>query len=657
MMRMRHSLLPWIGAALFAVSLSPDPARATSGSWTVRFVEHRGLVERGGVTVATLEAFPTSYCVEVSLDPNAGDGGCPAAASVAVSSAPPGVTVCFPAPNGSCSATSGIDVYYGMLDVRITAGPSAALGAGRIDLRAKSTSSTDSRTAVLNIEVLAPVLTVPSSVPTVHQTSSVSIPLGLALPASWSGAAAFTVFAPAGLSAEVTPNPAASPVTLSVGATRGILPGPSSLRLLVELENGDGVSDNVTPLVHTIPLNVALAESCGNGLVDAGELCWTQTAFGVGTVNPSKIALADFDGDGRLDIAVLDRSNISVKIYGNAGAGSFPLRTTLNASGGFGGLQITQAFDLAIGDANVDGRSDVYVALDRQDAGGKFATGAVRIFTNNGGFSFSLRSSLPSGGNGPLSIAVGNLDASIDGSDDWIVANARDLSIVRQLLIPFNLNWSTPLRITLSSKPFQVSLADLDGDGQRDAIVHRNGDGCPAGQVIGGCRTEKALDLFAVTGNGTMTLVDTLRAGTDFSLAHALGDLDGDGDHDLAITSPGDVQLRRNDGNFTFTTPAAARTLISAYSVPVGDDPRQVLIADIDSDVQNDLIAVNRADQSLSLVTNAGSTPAGYAFAEPITFALPGSPYAAAVGDLNGDGELDVAATVGNTIQLLLSSK
>jgi hypothetical protein len=119
-------------------------------------------------------------------------------------------------------------------------------------------------------------------------------------------------------------------------------------------------------------------------------------------------------------------------------------------------------------------------------------------------------------------------------------------------------------------------------------------------------------------------------------------DLDGDGDRDLATAnvSGGNVTVLRNNGHANFAEPASSPE-------DAGSFPDYIASADIDGDLDADLIVSNQESDDLTILRNKGNGN----FVEPATSPEPAGdvPVSVAPADLDGDGDVDLA--IANAIE------
>jgi hypothetical protein len=129
-------------------------------------------------------------------------------------------------------------------------------------------------------------------------------------------------------------------------------------------------------------------------------------------------------------------------------------------------------------------------------------------------------------------------------------------------------------------------------------------------------------------------------------------DLDGDGDRDLATANVtgGNVTVLRNTGSGVFHEPASSPE-------DAGSFPDAITSADIDGDLDQDLLVTNQESDDVTVLRNKGNGN----FVEPVTSPEPAGdiPAELAAADLDGDGDTDLAianaveATTGDVTILL----
>ena len=134
------------------------------------------------------------------------------------------------------------------------------------------------------------------------------------------------------------------------------------------------------------------------------------------------------------------------------------------------------------------------------------------------------------------------------------------------------------------------------------------------------------------------------------------GDLNGDGKPEIVAVnaSAKTVTIMRNAAIYGNLVAAAFGT---SMQLPVGNDPRAAAIGDINADGKPDIVVVNSADETVSVLINTTTTASigDITFASKVDVAVGSSPLSVAIQDVNGDGKPDVmvANLASNTISVL----
>ena len=176
----------------------------------------------------------------------------------------------------------------------------------------------------------------------------------------------------------------------------------------------------------------------------------------------------------------------------------------------------------------------------------------------------------------------------------------------------------------------------------------------PGNVVIGDVNNDKKLDLVVACGKSRSITVLLGKGDGQFAPAAgkttvpdspgeiALGDVNADGKLDLAIATHDSygVLLLLGDGKGGFTIAPS-----SPIVMRVGHRPHThgLALADMNRDDKLDLVTVNSSDNDVSVAFGDGR--GGFTRAPGSPFAVGPSPYPFAVGDVNGDGHLDIVAT------------
>ena len=243
-------------------------------------------------------------------------------------------------------------------------------------------------------------------------------------------------------------------------------------------------------------------------------------------------------------------------------------------------------------------------------------------------------------GNQPISVAIGDLDG--DGKPDLVVANEspNTVSVFRNTATSGSIttgSFAARVDFTTGSDPYSVAIGDLDGDGKPDLAVANYDD-----------NTVSALRNTSTSGSISFdSKVDFTMGGGANSVA--IGDLDGDGKPDLAVANAtgSSVSVLRNTATSGFISFAAR------VDFATGTNPSSVAIGDLDGDGKPDLVAANSSSNTVSALRNT-STSGSISFDSRVDFTVGDNPLSVAIGDLDGDGKLDlaVANAVGSSVSV-----
>ncbi len=368
--------------------------------------------------------------------------------------------------------------------------------------------------------------------------------------------------------------------------------------------------------------------------------------------NPVGLSLGNFAGNGKIDLAVASQAGLAVLL--NDGSGHFPTATSVAIS--------SQPLSLAAADLSGSGHDDLVLA--NQDG-----TISVLLGDGNGGFQAPTAHSIASG---PLTSVVAG-DFNGDGKIDIAVSQANS-STLSVLLSNGDGSFQPGAQYTVGNSPTFVIAADLKGKGIADLItINRaantfsvllgNGDGTfqsaqdfvaggsPLAAVAGDFNDDGHLDLAIVNsgdstisvplgrGNGTFAAARSYRAGLE-NKAIAAGDLNGDGRQDLVVVnSCGSDTVCSGAGTATVFLANPDGTYQAASTIPLGNGPVSVALADLNGDKKLDLLALNRNDKTLMVLPGNGDGT----FGAGRVYNLAENPSAFYVGDFNHDGIPDVA--------------
>lgn len=397
-----------------------------------------------------------------------------------------------------------------------------------------------------------------------------------------------------GCETDTPPNP--EPPTRHFASRLAYDVGVQPFALAVADFNADGRPDIAVANSGDGTVSVLLAT------VEGGFL---RTDFPVG-VNPVALAAADLNGSGQPDLVVANRDSSDLSFLYNDGSGRFGPTATLALAAG--------ATPNAVAAADFDGDGVVDLAV----AFGTPGIGTVALLRGEaGGY---LPPTLLATGAGPRALLAEDINR--DGHPD-LVATSRESN---SLTLYYGLGDGTfgaPLELPAGTAPRMTRAADLDGDGLIDLVTTNPGSGTITTLIADGAGGFVA---------GPATALDALPS------RFAVGDFDGDGVADVAVLlfstgadNPplGQVAVMPGDGAGGFDT---------GRIFGLGALASDLFAADMDANGRIDLVSADTGVRQVSVLRSRGDG----------TFEsderLPGGtgPRVAAMVDLNGNGRRDV---------------
>jgi hypothetical protein len=374
------------------------------------------------------------------------------------------------------------------------------------------------------------------------------------------------------------------------------------------------------------------------------SLAFAASTLPVG-LNPGAVVVADFNNDGKTDLAVVNqnqpdptcytpaRDNVgTISILLGNGDGTFSNKATLcfpDFLGDFAGPQ------LVAGDFNGDGKTDLIASF------WSLGLWDFKVFLGNGDGTF--RSGQSNFGNFDRIGPVISGDFNGDGNLDFALqGGAGDFEGIFAFT-GNNGNFTCCSGFGPTSVGASLATGDFNNDGILDlALIALINAGQPPVTILLG------------NGDGTFTAAAVQPSVTLVNPVFVTtNDFDGDGKLDLAIADAGFNALTvlhgNGDGTFTQVSGEPSLPQFSTF----------VTAADLNGDGKLDLVFSNSCgtactSNAISIFLGNGDGTFKPGFSETVGNA----PHAVAVGDFNGDGRLDIAVvnSADNTVTLLLQT-
>lgn len=345
-------------------------------------------------------------------------------------------------------------------------------------------------------------------------------------------------------------------------------------------------------------------------------VCFKPAVNYTAGTQPFALTSADFNGDGKKDLAVANFNSKNVSVFLGTGTGTFGVHTNF--------IVDSLPESITSADFNRDGHIDLAIAND--------ATNNISILLGNGSGSFGVATNFTVSANPRCVISA---DFNGDTIPDLAVA-AAGANKVSILFGSGNGSFVASSNYSVGTFPESITCADFNNDGKLDLATANY--------------SSNNISILLGSSVGLFSVQSTFSGGLKpISIVHADFNLDGNMDLATANYSSGgnNITVFYGNGLANFNT--------NTSFAPAGTNPNSIINADFNNDGFVDLAVANKTSNDVAIVLNDGTGN----FLTTSNYTVGTSPWSITSADFNGDGKVDLATAnaLSSNASVLLNSQ